>query len=179
MCIAPALLGGLRRWEQCVLPWGNTADRQPQWTLTYCYLSQSAASQNEKWLTTTTGGWSCHHRHASVPLWPLGQVSHHYNVLRVPSQPKMLCALCLLYCISRCNLRCCAPCVYYTVSPVAALDALRSLYWYFFLYLPSQSKMLCWPCYTTLYLPPVQKCTGGSVLFLSGAADRPANLTRE
>jgi hypothetical protein len=27
---------------------GNTADRQPQWVLTYCYLSQSTANQNEK-----------------------------------------------------------------------------------------------------------------------------------
>jgi hypothetical protein len=27
---------------------GNIADRQPQWALTYCYLSQSTANQNEK-----------------------------------------------------------------------------------------------------------------------------------
>jgi hypothetical protein len=26
---------------------GNTADRQPQWALTFCYLSQSTANQNK------------------------------------------------------------------------------------------------------------------------------------
>jgi hypothetical protein len=35
---------------------GDTADCQPQWALTYCYLLQSAASQNEKSNLTATAG---------------------------------------------------------------------------------------------------------------------------
>jgi hypothetical protein len=33
---------------------GNTVDRQPHWALTYCYLSQSTANENEK-------STHCHH----------------------------------------------------------------------------------------------------------------------
>jgi hypothetical protein len=55
ICIAPTQ----RYWaalrpERRMCHLGNTADRQPQWALTHCYLLQSTASQNEK-LTR------CHH----------------------------------------------------------------------------------------------------------------------
>jgi hypothetical protein len=42
-----ALPGGSRRWRAVCYP-GNTAERQPLWALSYCYLSQSTVTQNEK-----------------------------------------------------------------------------------------------------------------------------------
>jgi hypothetical protein len=42
---------------------GNVADRQTQWALTYCYLSQSTVNQNGKFI-------QCHHWDSN--LWSSG-----------------------------------------------------------------------------------------------------------
>jgi hypothetical protein len=75
ICIAPtqpfqAALGA----ESRVGNLGNTADRQTQWALTYCHLSQSTANQNGKF--TATAGIRTLRIFGMLPFWPLCQVEH-------------------------------------------------------------------------------------------------------
>jgi hypothetical protein len=88
---------------------GITADRQPQWAPTYCYLWQSTAS---KWKVTTqwycSEAGSCDLRRANAPLCRHGQVppqmscAYSYTTKKwskntLPNRPSFCCSTTVLF----------------------------------------------------------------------------------
>jgi hypothetical protein len=83
----PTLPGDSRR--RVYYP-GNSTDRQPQWAVTYCYLSQSTANQNKKiiiivFIKRTYPLNKCHHWN-----WNPRPTAHKHTSLTAQPSPTPL-----------------------------------------------------------------------------------------
>jgi hypothetical protein len=98
-CTFPVLPGGWEALKARVCSLGNTADRQPQRALTYFYLSQSTASQNEKLIHCHPWGSNLQTFGTSGHLSDLSAKSHPQALLYsqiCPNGHLSLTAICLM-----------------------------------------------------------------------------------